>query len=448
MLSRLSGLNSRLSTRLAGAVFAAVILGDVAWLLPSVRSHFEDWQARGRTGFVCRRHTDGSRYVVFIPHQRAADEKLPLIVCLNCAGENGDDGVKQISNNFGSAIWELKARFPFAILATQCRIDGSWSPDSDDTRRMLEVLDRTIVEYGIDSDRVFLTGPSAGGNGTWRLGADLADRFAAIVPLASAACDMPEAEVVNAYAAVNMPVWSFCNRGDVPALVEYNQRMHAQLVAAGLDARLTEYDADGHDCWTDAYRTPALYDWLWRQTRTARSRQSKYPPLFDLAPLSEWTATGGVPSINDNVLSVSGEAELVTHQAFENVEVRFEFLCDAPAPLGIIIRRADAAPGAPRELRGVIEWPQNGSGGFVVDEENGIADADPVAQRSLALGHWNDIELLLEGGRATLSLNGLTLSETTLPDGDAGEWQIGLAARSEHRFRSLRWRPIPSEGSN
>jgi poly(3-hydroxybutyrate) depolymerase len=448
MLSRLSTLNSRLFAQLAGAVVAAVIIGDVAWLLLSLRPQLDDWQAQGRTGFVCRRHTDGSRYVVFIPHQSPPDEQLPLIVFLNGVGENGDDGVKQISNNFGSAIWELKGRFPFAILATQCRIDGSWSPDSEDARRLLEVLDRTIAEYGIDPDRVFLTGPSAGGNGTWRLGAALADRFAAIVPLASAACDMPESEAVSAYAAANMPVWKFCNRGDVAPLVEYNRRMHSQLVAAGLDARLTEFDADGHDCWTDAYRTPALYDWLWQQSREARSRQSKYRPLFDVAPLSEWTSTGGVPSIDNNVLSVSGDSELVTRQAFDDVEIRFEFLCEAPVPLGIILRRGGAASAAPTEIRGLIDWPQNGSGGFLADGQTWVSVADPVAQRSLALGHWNVVQLLVNGGRATLRLNGLPLCETLLLHADASEWQIGLATRNQHRFRSLRLRPLTSEGSN
>ncbi|MBL8851141.1 MAG: DUF1080 domain-containing protein [Planctomycetaceae bacterium] len=435
-------------TRLAGVVIAAVVIGDIAWLLPSLRSQFEDWLAQGRTGFACRTHTDGSRHVVFIPHQRVAEEQLPLIVFLNGVGENGDDGVKQISNNFGSAVWELKARFPFAILATQCRIDGSWSPESDDTRRLLEVLDQTVTEYGIDPDRVYLTGPSAGGNGAWRLGAAFADRFAAIVPLASATCDMPESEAVSAFAAVTMPIWNFCTRGDAATLVEFNQRIHAQLVAAGLDARLTEYDSDGHDCWTEAYRTPALYDWLWRQSRKSRARQPKYRPLFDVAPLSEWTATGGVPSIDDKVLSVNGACELVTHQAFESVEVRFEFFSDAPAPLGIILRRENAAAGAPREIRGVIDWPQHNSGGFVDERGNWIATADPVAQRSLALGHWNAIQVVLAGERATLSLNGLPLAEATLPRGNSGEWQIGLAARSEHRFRTMRLRPVAAERSH
>jgi enterochelin esterase-like enzyme len=91
--------------------------------------------------------------------------------------------------------------------------------------------------------------------------------------MASGSCDVPEDEAIGSYAASNLPIWMFCNSRDLPELVEFNRRVHARLVAAGLDSRLTTYDADGHDCWTDAYRTPALYEWLWNQSRTANSRR-------------------------------------------------------------------------------------------------------------------------------------------------------------------------------
>lgn len=361
--------------RAALALVAVVVVGDLAWLAAALRPRWEERQALQRRGFVCRKHTDGSEYVVFVPHVRAVapsgdrpqqtQERLPLIVFLNGTGENGDDGVKQLSNNFGSAVWELKGRFPFAVLATQCGPNGHWTPDSGDTQRLLEVLDRTIAEYDIDPGRICLTGPSAGGTGVWQLGAAFADRFAAIVPLASGSCGMPEEDAIRALADANMPVWSFCNAGDTPALVEFHRRMHAQLVAAGLESRLTEYDADGHDCWTDAYRTPALYEWLWRQQRSANVRGTSFRSLPDEGPLS---------------VSMSTEAARVEmrHEEarIESGDMKSAGVGVSPASIFAAWRersvasprlrmewRREAARGVDRFARAGAEWVPVGGGG-------------------------------------------------------------------------------------
>src|SRR5262245_15334530 len=116
----------RWRTRAIVGIVVCVLLGDLAWLAAALRPRWEEQRALARRGFVCRRHADGSEYIVFVPHEQSPGERLPLIVFLNGTGENGADGVKQLSNNFGSAVWELKARFPFVVLATQCGLNGHW----------------------------------------------------------------------------------------------------------------------------------------------------------------------------------------------------------------------------------------------------------------------------------------------------------------------------------
>ena len=84
---------------------------------------------------------------------------------LNCTGENGNDGVKQINNNFGVRVWDMQRFFPFLALAPQCR--ESWALGGNDTCRALEILDSVIDEFWGDPDRVYLTGVSAGGSAVW-----------------------------------------------------------------------------------------------------------------------------------------------------------------------------------------------------------------------------------------------------------------------------------------
>ena len=97
-------------------------------------------------GFQYRtfQHASGHErgYVLFVP--RAVGRKPPVLLFLNGAGENGDDGWSQISNNFGIQVWEMREFFPFIAIAPQCRVSGSWSPGSADTQWALEIVDSFI----------------------------------------------------------------------------------------------------------------------------------------------------------------------------------------------------------------------------------------------------------------------------------------------------------------
>ncbi len=149
-----------------------------------------------KTGFLSRIHKDAegneSKYVVFVPKAYAAAEsaekRWPVIMFLHGAGERGDDGQKQVTVGLGPAIRRREAQFPFIAVFPQCLLNGRWQADSPDGQRAMAILTEVEKDFRADPDRVYLTGLSLGGMGTWSLGMKHPDRFAALVPVCGRVC--------------------------------------------------------------------------------------------------------------------------------------------------------------------------------------------------------------------------------------------------------------------
>ena len=123
------------------------------------------------------------------------------------------------------------------------------------------LLDDVIRDYRVDQDRVYLTGASMGGTGTWTLASAHPGKFAAIVPVSSGG----ETGDINKLA--RMPIWAFHGAKDPTVKVTRIEATVAALRAAGNDVKLTIYPDAVHDAWTQAYNTPELYQRLLEQKR-------------------------------------------------------------------------------------------------------------------------------------------------------------------------------------
>ncbi len=215
-----------------------------------------------KTGFVAKTHKgkDGdSKYVVFVPHSYKADKEFPLILFLHGAGERGDDGdapVKQGIANGGIKFKGNEKTFPFFVIFPQARVKGSWKAGEADADRALAILDEVQKAYKIDSKRLYLTGLSMGGSGTWSLAAAHPDKWAAIAPI----CGRGDPETASKIK--NIPTWCFCGDQDNAKLVEANRDMIKALKGAGGMPRYSEYPFVGHNSWDSAYVTPELYTWF------------------------------------------------------------------------------------------------------------------------------------------------------------------------------------------
>jgi predicted peptidase len=196
-----------------------------------------------------------AKYVVFIPHEYDGTRAFPVILYLHGAGLTGTDGREQVKGSLGEAIRKREKTFPFIVVFPQSH-EGSWKADSSDGKRALAILDDVLKSYAVDAKRVYLTGVSMGGEGTWSLAAAHPDRWAAIVPLCGGGDPRTAAKIKD------IPCWCFHGDADQP---EQSRAMIRALKRAGGRPLYHEYPGVGHNCWDLTYAMPDLYEWLVQQ---------------------------------------------------------------------------------------------------------------------------------------------------------------------------------------
>lgn len=221
------------------------------------------------TGFMIKTvHNDGRdrKYALFVPHAYRQDAPCPVIVFLHGVGEGGTDAQHNLTVGLAPVVAERAATFPFIVVFPQSA-SGHWDEDSNAAADAIAALDQVERDYSVDHQRVFLTGLSTGGYGTWAIGAKYKDHFTGLVPM----CSYPDFKDVDKL--TDMPIWCFHNSGDPFALAAGAHAMVDQVNSHGGHVKYTEYLALGHDVWVRAYQKDELYQWMLdtRKTTVARS---------------------------------------------------------------------------------------------------------------------------------------------------------------------------------
>lgn len=223
--------------------------------------------ADGPTGFVTRSFTnaDGSKspYVLFVPHAYDGKTPLPVILSLHGAGETKGGAKQPVNVGLGTAVKKREKLFPAFVVIPQSE-KRTWRAGTPDADRALAILAEVQKEFRTDADRVYLTGLSMGGYGTWSLAAAHPDKWAAIVPVCGGGspADAPKFQ--------HVPCWAFHGDKDPAVKVERSREMIAALKAAGGQPKYTEYPGVNHFSWDPAYDTEGLYAWLFAQKRANR----------------------------------------------------------------------------------------------------------------------------------------------------------------------------------
>jgi predicted peptidase len=205
-------------------------------------------------------------YLLFLPkgYDAQAERKWPLILFLHGAGERGSDVWKVATHGPGKYA-AAHPDFPFIIVSPQCPERQIWSKEV-----LLALLADITARYAVDPNRIYLTGLSMGGYGTWDLGLCYPDKFAAIVPICGGGelISLLLSRMDKAQALRSLGVWAFHGGKDPVVPIEESQRMVNLLKKEGLqDVKLTVYPEAGHDSWTETYKNPELYDWLLQHER-------------------------------------------------------------------------------------------------------------------------------------------------------------------------------------
>jgi predicted peptidase len=218
---------------------------------------------------------------LYVPPAAISDPSTPrpLVLFLHGAGESGVNNAAQVNGNIDNLLAEAKRRGAY-LYAPQT--NGGWST-STILDRVNTMLDRAIAEQPIDDARLYVTGLSMGGGGTWNMLGRFEERFAAAAPICAVS---PNTSFVPA-AMNDMPIWAFHARNDtVVSNIATRNVIRNILVAAGesaptyparptadfaftstsLDLRYTEYLTGGHGIWGRVYNTPAMYEWMFSHT--------------------------------------------------------------------------------------------------------------------------------------------------------------------------------------
>jgi predicted peptidase len=189
-------------------------------------------------------------YWLYVPPDFDQHEQWPLLVFLHGAGERGSD-LEAVKTHGPPKLIAQGKDFPFVVVAPQCEARVSWQADA-----VAALVRHAIEKYKIDPKRVYLTGLSMGGYGTWDTAAKHPDLFAAIVPI----CGGGSPDKVSQHKQI--PAWVFHGAKDEVVPLARSQEMVSALEAIGADVKFTVYPEAGHDSWTDTYNNSELYEWL------------------------------------------------------------------------------------------------------------------------------------------------------------------------------------------
>jgi predicted peptidase len=234
------------------------------------------------TGFLDRSLTlagERHRYQVYVPANYTPARPWPVVLFLHGAGERGADGLLQTEVGLGSAIRRHAERFPAIVVLPQARPGIAWAGPM--AEMALQALDQTQEEFATDRSRVYLTGLSMGGAGTWYIAYRHPDRFAALIAICARV--RPSATTVDPvvptadgepFAALagrirHLPIWVFHGDADKTVPVEESRGVVAALEALKVPVRYSELPGVGHNSWDAAYRSPETTEWLFAQRRAA-----------------------------------------------------------------------------------------------------------------------------------------------------------------------------------
>jgi len=212
------------------------------------------------------------------PDTMISDQKYPLILYLHGAGERGDDNEITLKNGILNFVTpENKVNYPCYILVPQCPKEYRWvevhwslpahkTPDeiSLPLGAVMKLIEDIIQQHSIDTNRIYVTGLSMGGFGTWDLISRYPGKFAAAVPVCGGG-DTAFAKVL-----AQVPIWAFHGMNDQVVIPQRSIDMVDAINKSGGNARLTIYKNVAHNAWIRAYADQYMIQWLFSQTKQRR----------------------------------------------------------------------------------------------------------------------------------------------------------------------------------
>lgn len=197
-------------------------------------------------------------YLISLPDNYDQQNEHPLLLFLHGAGERGDGELDRVKIHGPTKLIAQGKKFPCVVVAPQCPSNRWW-----DATELSGLLDHIEANYKIDTNRIYVTGLSMGGYGTWALAMREPDRFAAIAPV----CGGGNSRAIKYIDKITAPIWAFHGAKDTVIPLEKMYEMQKALEEQGIEMRVTVYPEVGHNSWDNAYADDELFEWLFSHSR-------------------------------------------------------------------------------------------------------------------------------------------------------------------------------------
>ena len=224
------------------------------------------------TAFLKFQYVEGNDtlpYRLLKPRKVDANTQYPLLIFLHGSGERGNDNEKHIKHIKEMVTLNAnRMKYPCFVVAPQCPEKSKWieayntalsAKPAKPMQMFISLLEKILKEYPVDPSRIYITGVSMGGYGTWELISRYPEKFAAAVPVCGGGDEKMAAKIKN------IPIWAFHGAKDNTVPPEKSRNMIKALQNAGASPGYTEYPDVEHPSWVHAYKDPYLVIWMFRQ---------------------------------------------------------------------------------------------------------------------------------------------------------------------------------------
>lgn len=208
-----------------------------------------------------------TQYLLYLPDAYSADtvQRWPLMIFLHGSGERGND-LEKVKTHGPPRLIAAGKKYPFIVVSPQAPPSGGW-----ETETLHHLLASIKQQYRVDNDRIYLTGLSMGGFGTWALAMKYPQEFAAIVPICGGG------DTADAWKLRHIPVWCFHGALDDAVPVVRDSQMVSATAQYNPSVKFTVYPDANHNSWDRTYDNDSVYQWLLAQKKFVYKQVDESP---------------------------------------------------------------------------------------------------------------------------------------------------------------------------
>ena len=222
------------------------------------------------------------QYRILFPENYDAGKKYPLVLFLHGAGERGGDNEKQLTHGAKLFLADSnRKKFPAIVIFPQCPTDSSWGslkvdrtktpysfsfdytmPQTWAMQAVINMVKQVATTEKVDKKRIYISGLSMGGFGTFEAVYQYPTLFAAALPICGGGDTAHYDKRVK-----DIPYWVFHGDADAVVNVENSRAMVRKLEALKVKVKYTEYPGVNHNSWDNAFAEPTYLNWMFAQKR-------------------------------------------------------------------------------------------------------------------------------------------------------------------------------------